>query len=566
MKSLKVVVATALWAVFLCASASAQYVPNHALPLGKGPGNSGFRFVGPCAAGEIIVGNGTSADPSCATSQFSTQLSTAQLSSQAIAPLACGASANQPGSIPFPVILDGATIPSISTRSLCPSFPFNGALAAPTAANTSFFTGLPSGVKGYAFLWANRCTDGTPGGLCDGNNQANPDPAYSFSGTTYQFHFTTVAKANACTLAQLYSYYGDSSAATSALSGAGISALNPASPTIVGGKITDQCYLGYVAQGANVTAAILDYEVADQRAITDAQSVLTTWAAYVKSKGHTAVFYTNAIATYSGSAPGWTCALGGLSSGICDVSHTTIANTLLGSFDLVGLIADNNVATPTDVTNFLLAQMTEYGPVSTGDYAKIFVQAQIGSYQLGLTSAVANFVQSYGLGGVDLWNNSADWTSTANLPYRMARCLVYNSPIQCGGLVTLQIAGGTGVNGTIGNSFAGWQNATNYIYQTGLYASAAGAPTYPIGGILKNFSFRVTNNAPGTGQSYTATVYVNGNPTGLICTVSDSSFACSDSSHTSIMTANSQIAVKVVGSATAAANNTANWSVELDPP
>lgn len=46
--------------------AAAQWqVPNHATPTGRGSAATGFNFVGPCAAGVPIAGNGAAADPSC---------------------------------------------------------------------------------------------------------------------------------------------------------------------------------------------------------------------------------------------------------------------------------------------------------------------------------------------------------------------------------------------------------------------------------------------------------------------------------------------------------------------
>lgn len=52
----------------LITPALAQDITNHAVPVGGGPGFSGFRAVGPCSTGQTIVWNsGTSADPSCAT-------------------------------------------------------------------------------------------------------------------------------------------------------------------------------------------------------------------------------------------------------------------------------------------------------------------------------------------------------------------------------------------------------------------------------------------------------------------------------------------------------------------
>ncbi len=49
-----------------CAPVAAQWqVPTNAIPYGKGAGVTGFGFVGPCASGSPIVGQGPGAPPSC---------------------------------------------------------------------------------------------------------------------------------------------------------------------------------------------------------------------------------------------------------------------------------------------------------------------------------------------------------------------------------------------------------------------------------------------------------------------------------------------------------------------
>lgn len=49
-----------------CTPASAQWqTANHSIPVGRGAGNTGFSFVGPCISGVPIVGAGLAADPVC---------------------------------------------------------------------------------------------------------------------------------------------------------------------------------------------------------------------------------------------------------------------------------------------------------------------------------------------------------------------------------------------------------------------------------------------------------------------------------------------------------------------
>jgi hypothetical protein len=58
------IVAAGLVAAAVPALAQWQ-VPNHAVPVGRGAGATGFKWVGPCLAGVPLVGAGVSADPTC---------------------------------------------------------------------------------------------------------------------------------------------------------------------------------------------------------------------------------------------------------------------------------------------------------------------------------------------------------------------------------------------------------------------------------------------------------------------------------------------------------------------
>jgi hypothetical protein len=49
-----------------CSIALAQEVPNHAVPIGTGPGGVGFRFAGPCPTNEVLGWmGGITSDPTC---------------------------------------------------------------------------------------------------------------------------------------------------------------------------------------------------------------------------------------------------------------------------------------------------------------------------------------------------------------------------------------------------------------------------------------------------------------------------------------------------------------------
>lgn len=70
MKSYPKAFLAVVWAALFIVSAHAQTsgtVTNHAYPLGKGPGVTGFGSLGPCALGGFPVSNGSGSDPVCST-------------------------------------------------------------------------------------------------------------------------------------------------------------------------------------------------------------------------------------------------------------------------------------------------------------------------------------------------------------------------------------------------------------------------------------------------------------------------------------------------------------------
>ena len=62
-----------VWLGLLCASALAQDIPNHSVPIGKGPGVVGFGSTGPCLG--ALAWQGPTSDPACSTGPSTTGIS-----------------------------------------------------------------------------------------------------------------------------------------------------------------------------------------------------------------------------------------------------------------------------------------------------------------------------------------------------------------------------------------------------------------------------------------------------------------------------------------------------------
>ncbi|MGB3069122.1 MAG: hypothetical protein WBC18_11260 [Ottowia sp.] len=89
---------------------------------------------------------------------------------------------------------------------------------------------------------------------------------------------------------------------------------------------------------------------------------------------------------------------------------------------------------------------------------------------------------------------------------------------------------------------------------------------FPVAGTLKNLRVRTSDN-PGnfTGnQTYTFTVMVNGNATGITCTESVSATSCSDTTNTASIAAGDTISLRARSSAWAASASV-TWSLLLQP-
>lgn len=87
---------------------------------------------------------------------------------------------------------------------------------------------------------------------------------------------------------------------------------------------------------------------------------------------------------------------------------------------------------------------------------------------------------------------------------------------------------------------------------------------FPVAGTLKNLRVKTSNN-PGSGQSYTFTVMVNGASTGMTCNYSGNGTTCSDLTHTAAITEGQTISLKAVASGFAAGTSITSWTLLLQP-
>jgi hypothetical protein len=495
--------------------------------------------------------------------------------------------------VPIEVIQVGG-VPNTDTHSLCREFPFTSVARIPTPDNMAWFSATTASIQKYAFLWANRCNGGPVGKyLCDDANQGNP-PTYTIGSSSYRFFFTTVARADACTMAQVYSFSGDSALATSTLSGAGVQRLNTQTPSaqLVSGKYTDVCWLYAPAGSASqLDGLLLDYEVADNRTMSQALGLLRTFADYVYSKGQRSLLYVNGIASAAPGVP-YVVSDSAQRDGIGNAAGSTIAPQLLKLFDVVGLEASGS-KTPSEMQAWLAAQMSEYAPVSKADHLKIFAQVQIGTSTSAQMAAVHQFVVDNQLGGIHLWNNFASWSSYQNFAYRQARCLVYGTECDTN-TVGNALPMGVMDSATTSGLVRGWAadpdvprlalNVDFYTADSGAYIGSAIAnqPHQDVSGMSlgggHGFAFQLPSADLSAVNELTvyATDPIGGQKAALATTIDQSSVT--NTARTPIITGNSSASsiyvliysnsgIAVYGSSLIFPNRqTAQWKVTVWPP
>jgi hypothetical protein len=140
----------------------------------------------------------------------------------------------------------------------------------------------PAGTDAYFFHWANRSNASVA-------RKSNLQP--SSSGLRRQRSvFTSVARADACTMAQLASLLGAPDEAGPEAAKAGITLVAQANqPDDTAQGPPDACVLAGAALPAAIRGVLLDFEVADGRTPDQALALLTRYAARVHRAGHRAI-------------------------------------------------------------------------------------------------------------------------------------------------------------------------------------------------------------------------------------------------------------------------------------
>lgn len=329
---------------------------------------------------------------------------------EASQPLAAGGTTACLPQAPTPfAVFRNAYIPQSDTAAY-PYFPATAYLAGERS-QAQFATSAASGDK-YFFQWVNRCNDGPEGGPCDSRNKGNL-PELTVNQKDYRFFFTTVAKANSCTVAQLNQVLGLSNLGFFDGKGLRPYAGGPIAPFLTNGRFVDVCFLyAEPTLAAHVDGVALDYEPQDRRPAAVTKAILTRLAATIHAKGKKALLWTNRITS-----------AGAVKNGI-DASN---ANALVEAFDAVPLFADDTIAA-SNLRAELRRQQSLYA-IEARHRAKLYVLTGLGTGAGAISfpalAAVRAHVIAERLAGVAVWNDGADFDGCQSLGVKQVKCLVY---------------------------------------------------------------------------------------------------------------------------------------------
>jgi len=312
--------------------------------------------------------------------------------------------------LPFDVFRQAALPLNDLVRSS--AFPASGFMTGES--NLDKFPLSKTSAKKYFFLWANRCQGGPKGDLC-GHNQKGNLPSLRIGKVDHRFFFSSVVKANACTIAQSLQLVGQEDAARKVLTNNRVKMIRkghsqPESLMSKKGRFVDVCYLYFEnALSPFLDGVVIDYEVSDGRSPEQTSAVLSRVIDVFRNHELKVGLWTNSLIVKTAERNGISAANG---------------RHLLNMFNFVSVLVyeANSVSS---IPQILSDQEKVYGISKASERKKILLTVGLGKStgdQLRITRAEA---LKRGYKGIGVWNNFADFTKCSSRGFRQVQCLVY---------------------------------------------------------------------------------------------------------------------------------------------
>jgi hypothetical protein len=179
------------------------------------------------------------------------------------------------------------------------------------------------------------------------------------------------------------------------------------------------------------------------------------------------------------------------------------------------------------------------------------------------TSTPQSLVHAYG-GEVQVGSSGASCATANNGAIRYSASTLY----YCTGTTWTAINATSGTKSTLQFNDNNTPYFANTTYYTGVCCAGTGSgncpANIPYAGTLKNMITTVSA-APGSGNSITVTLQINGSSVNETCTISNTATSCQDTTHTDSVSVGGLVQVQAVYS-TSAASSTLGAAVEYDSP
>lgn len=276
-------------------------------------------------------------------------------------------------------------------------YPLTGAVSAQLGA----LADVPGHLDLYYFQWANRANTiitGAHGKTI--RKKANLQPSIGLQ-RKQRSSFSSIAKANACTLAQSASVLGQGEQARRTAEAAGIGLVNEAMQHDDGVLAAeDLCVLASGALPNHAAGIMLDYEVQDGRSTAQTLSFLLEYAAMVHSTGHRAMLMTNPL-----DAP--TQAYTGISD---ENAHAVVSAFDQTTIWLWGRNRQHDISASYQAQKALIQAGGRF------DNSRILVQFELANTTLADAQFVRDIIIKDRLAGVLLWRNGIAQGGSCNVP------------------------------------------------------------------------------------------------------------------------------------------------------
>lgn len=268
------------------------------------------------------------------------------------------------------------------------------------------------GLKKYWFLWANRCQGSDRGQPCGVNAKGNIvyPRMLATDGNEVRAYFTSVEKANACTMVQAGVALAtrESSLKTRATN-AGLQVVERSKERQlhVAQRIVDVCLLPEKRLSAEVTGVVLDYEVQDGRSSDQTEQFLIEFAQLIRAAGRQSILYVNPLDAPTQKATGL---------GVDNIPR------IASAFDAIGIMLwhgnkQKNLKASAEAQLRLLKGLNR---------DKIVLVYEINGTSLGDAQFVHELMLREKYSAVMLWRNSAEvGGSCSSEVNRKLACLVF---------------------------------------------------------------------------------------------------------------------------------------------